>query len=746
MTPMFTPPPDFPPFPRLGEIYRVLSGALGTKARNRTVDRLAREGEYDWSLLPSLATDLIVGPLHKYVDPEFSRFIQRAIARFHSHYLGLVSEVSLDSLSREETLPLLIQHYFCLFGADLLCGLQKEYGGPDLAALLDPDREALAVVLDWGSRGQPAPLAKMAFPASTNTDRTDREMVGRWARGPQLPDLANIKRFCDALAKHDSLGQRENLSCVRRWLLVARALVWLERASPIPLRATMHQHLLLGLPDTDIGQILSTAVHHAGQHFAALSMPVLLLHERLKRTSEKQSGDQAATRADLDDLLHLMTVHDPEGRTRFQLDWLLGRWHVLSGQAVAALPHYQEATRLASYRAGELQKRIVEEALVLAAYLETKPFLNQLKNRAIAFQLFADPRGTDVIEEWEIDHLRQQFHRVFPQQGRFVEATPVDGEPGQWPFLVWDQAELARLKPDLRKPNRVVSLHSHDGQVRRWPQLRLFASLGRDKEVAALLAHGASVDQLDEAGGSALLCALQHAATSDRTTLDLLLRHPHAKATLDSATTKKRLTPLMAAIDLGEPDVVERLLTLGASSERRMNIIDETPLYFCMERLGATLHPAKLHRHLHQRFQQNPDRVQQEVMRRYNVSLAGVFGDAPTFATLLQDGRNQVLFERLTIAMVNEQLGRNTVPKLVRIAELLLEAGADPNAAHDYPAKGRTPLMLAVENDCVEAVDLMMQHHGNPYQRDASGLDCCQIAIGFGAAAVVRYLRDKGVL
>ena len=35
------------PFPTIGEIYRVLAGALGTKNNNRDLDRMAREGDYD---------------------------------------------------------------------------------------------------------------------------------------------------------------------------------------------------------------------------------------------------------------------------------------------------------------------------------------------------------------------------------------------------------------------------------------------------------------------------------------------------------------------------------------------------------------------------------------------------------------------------------------------------------------------------------------------------------------------------
>lgn len=80
------------------------------------------------------------------------------------------------------------------------------------------------------------------------------------------------------------------------------------------------------------------------------------------------------------------------------------------------------------------------------------------------------------------------------------------------------------------------------------------------------------------------------------------------------------------------------------------------------------------------------------------------------------------------------------------MVELLLEGGANPNAAHDYPAPGRTPMMLADEIHSVDAFDLMLRHGGNPYQKDTQGLDCARLAIGFGSRDIVGYLRKINVL
>lgn len=738
-----------PPYPRLGELYRVFAGALDTKARDRNVDRAAREGEYDWALPRTLLKTLITDPLSDASDHDFADLVTKFVGHLQNRYLQLVADVPLDALTRDDALPLLIEHYFAPEGAALLLGLRKAFDGPDLMVLLDPERRPMAVVVDCFETQIGRDLAKAAFPESIGTDRQDRDLIARWVGGAQLPDLQSIKRFVRALSSHNDSINAKQIANLRRWMIVTRTLTWLEERSPVLFRRFMVRTLMLGLPDSDIRQRLSDANIKAGEErLSALTMPVLVLSEDLNRTRPKAPGDMDRTLEKLEEIERLFDANDPEGHARYHLEWLRGRWHVLAGDFATALVHYEEAVKLANYRAGCNQKSIIEETLALAALVGSrKPLIKSLKHCAVAFGLFESPKDGDVVEDWEIDHLRQQFNRIFPSEGRFPEASDLDGAPMHLPFIALDEKALAELEPDLRKPDRVRTLRARDGQTRRWPQLRLFASIGKFDAVQALLEHGAPVDQLDEAGASALLCAIQYAeARGDRRVLDLLLKEEHDKSSLDSITQRRRHTPLLLAVDYGEPDVVERLLAMGATTDRRGQIDDLTPLYRCVCGLGAILNPRKLHQHLRQALLADPDRGMREVHRRYNIEWGGVFGDEHSLTERLKDRRSQDIFEKLIGVLVAEKSKRISEPKSLRMVELLLKAGANPNARHAYPTPGRTPLMLAAEFDSVQALELMLRFGGDPRLKDDDGRNCAHIAYDFAGRKVVDYMRRNRII
>lgn len=415
-----------PPYPRLGECYRLLAKALDTKASNRHVDQLAREGDFDWQLLTQLRVDLIEKPLSTKSNETFAQFVVAAVDALQEGYVGLIKAVQLDALTREQSLPILITHLYAPFAASFLLQLQKAIASPPMALLLDEQNHPVEVVLTWLESElsvEPNQLAKKLYPDATGENKNGRELMQRWRHDQQLPDLQSICLLRIRLEKIFPMKE-PLIKAFTEWLIVARALVVFDEAAApyLSLRSIILREVLCNVPGEDIGVILSTLNIQAAAHKRSLVEGGLLLFEQLKRTTEKVLGDQARTRYALDQFRLLLSHQDPEGISTYYLEWLEGRWHVLAGQLDAALPHFERAADLALYRSGQTQKDIIREALLLAAYQGNRPLYKRLKHRALAMDLSYLPGWEDSVAiAKELHMIRDNFMVKFPEQGRFID-------------------------------------------------------------------------------------------------------------------------------------------------------------------------------------------------------------------------------------------------------------------------------------------------------------------------------------
>lgn len=726
-----------PPYPRFGECIAVLAGALDIRKTGSDVGRLSREGDFDWEKLDGVIQDLLIDGSTWVIGHSAQRIIAPWLSDVRDRYTCLVLDVPLDAVSRSDALPILVEEFFVPVAANLLQRANCAMPGPDLRVLLDEGLAPVSVTIEWLDGLMNAPIEKVLYPASTGPDRVNQEKVRKWRTGVDVPSSQGIKLLSQSMQSLH--GDAEKSSAAALWLTLASALTRLERVWDKSLRSLVIQHLGVLKVRTELTQSCLTAlVQRVGNTWPELAEPGRKLWHDLMRTSPKQSGAQDRTWHEIVALQAQAKTSDQEDRTAYHYEWMKGRWHVLSGQYQESLLHYEKAFDLACYRAGHQVKDLISEASCIAAFLGKKTFLKRLKHVGIALGLFRKPDTADVLEDWESDQFAQQLLMRFPAQGRFFECEQDLSERPTLGLMSLSEETITKIKPDLKTPARVRAVQFESGETRRWPQLRLFASFGMVPQVKALLEVGASVDDLDSTGGSALLCALQYAkATGERDVLDLLLAQPHEFATLNAATQKKHLTPLMCAIDLGLPDVVRALLDQKVDVEKRALTDTQSPLYYLTSQLFHALNPHLIAKTLVTKLLQEPDLVQQDTLRRFGVRLAGTFGsEIPALRA------NPDLVIAVIKHMVNEHVERHEFTKLMEIAELLLDAGADPNAVHQYPVPGRTPLMLAAESDLPELFDLMVRHGGNPFQSDADGQDCRRIAMAFGSRRVLNCLQQ----
>jgi hypothetical protein len=721
-----------PPYPRFGECIAVLAGALDINKAGSDVGRLAREGDFDWEKLDAVIQELLVDGCAWVVGDAAQRIIAPWLASTRDAYTRVVLDVPLDAVGRSDALPVLIEKFFAPAAAALLKQVSAVMSGPDLKALLAEGSDPVKVTLEWLDGIVGTPVEKRLCLESAGPDRVEQEKLRKWRSGVDIPSSQSIKLLCTKLDERCASVE----SCAM-WLLISSALARLERSWGGSLRPLICAHLEGSSPDSlSIKSCLSEMVQIAGRTWPELADPGRKLWYDLSPTSQKVVGDQDRTWHEIEALEKTAATSDPEGCSAYHYEWMKGRWHALSGQYQEALPHYEQAFEIACYRAGHQIKGLISEASCIAAFLGKRPSLKRLKNAGISLGLFRKPESKVALEDWEFDQLTQQLPINFPAPGRFAESqSDLTDQPMQGCLLI-DKDILSKLLPDLESVNRVRAVHFANGTVRRWPQLRLFASFGLLEQVRALLDAGASVDDLDSSGGSALLCALQHAeSTGQRQVLDQLLAQPHQVSTINALTQRKRLTPLMCAIDFGQPDVVEALVAQGADVEQRALTDNQSPLYYLVSRLYYKVNPARMLFILTKKMMEKPDVVQQDTLRRFGVGMAGAFGSDATGLRSHPD-----LTIAVAKAMVSMHVSRHSVTNLMRIAAVLLKEGAKPNASHKYPVPGRTPLMLAAESDLPELFDLMVRHGGEPHRPDAMGANCFQIASSFQARRILSFL------
>lgn len=418
---------QLPPYPMIGECYQMLSVALGTKNSNRDVDRWAREGDFNWTLVPTLQNELVKRPLAEKTDESFADYVVAQLEMTSDFYLQLVKKCASDAMARADVMPLLVEQLVVPTLAGFLVNLSQGIDGPSIVDFSNPDHEPFDKVFCWLERTlgiEFQSLGQHLYPTSVGDDKNGREALKRWRKGKQKPDLVSICAIAELAVTHFPTA-RVMVTDLKKWLLVARALKHFEeKAKPyIDLREAVFRELLTGVRPRDIGKALSYANIEKSERLDALKKPGLMLKDRLSRTSPKQPGEKLEIEKEIHNFESMLIEHDKDGLATYYLNWMKGRWLILGGDYDTAIDYYEAAVDQALYRVGQAQKEILREGLVLAAKLQRMPLYKRLKHRALVFDMAVidPPSKSQVTQPDELMLWANNFDLIFPSHGRFGE-------------------------------------------------------------------------------------------------------------------------------------------------------------------------------------------------------------------------------------------------------------------------------------------------------------------------------------
>jgi ankyrin repeat protein len=709
-------PDDFP-YPTPFEILRLLLGALDltlSKPSKKRLDDLVRLRVYDPRELHDLIESEFSDKLEKRLGPYTAAIFTQVVTDFLTTHLDIASEVNADGVVRSQMLPILLKSYGKDYLVDFVTALFKTLGGPHPSTWFEKDSSAVATALDWLSENQ---SGWRSYLASVPKEQKDRLLS--WSRGIHRPSAQSIFLL-------DQAGDAAELSdsdwhSIKALLLTSRAIDWIKDHPLGHALIDAAQPRVWGADqaifvDTEVKEIQRAGQQRLGEHLQLIAK----LQHGLMRSVEKHHPD--SYRVDMTAARAATTQANLHTTTGYWLEWHEARWNVYAGNLEEAKQLYQSAHGDALFRSGEILKQIIEESLVVAASLPNpdRVFLRQLKWSLINFKYdipsvttsVASSRFSDNVEDWEITMWRNNFQRIFPQQGLFPGVhydIPTEIGPLFRPYF-------SKIEPDYRHPNKKLKIG--DTWTRSMPQLVWFAIEDNFEVCEALINRGASVNVASEVGDTPILIALEslnvlagNRSLNDRT-FNLFKQKPHSRDTINRRTQKKRLLPIISAVESGRPDVVETVLKLGADPNLRGLTDEQTALNICIKIIGALKNPDSFLKN--QLAQPNTPQTLDSI-RRQSHGLSGFTLDDQLRSLLSMNETPEFkAFRAQQIeALISDMLEHMEIDSMREIAQLLIAAGADVNAEHVSPLKGYTPFMLAAELDEADTFELMLSHRGD---------------------------------
>ncbi|WP_375185911.1 hypothetical protein [Pseudoalteromonas sp.] len=743
---------DFPYFTQI-EIVRTFAKVLGVKAANKRLDDKAKDKTADYRLISEFSEEIFKN-LSKTFGHEIRVIIEQGFHTYLTEYMKHVANTYADGLSRTEIgialcKTLLSKHVVNTIESALsLISSQK----PSSVTFFSFQESCTSQVITWLEENEGGWEHYVS-----SLEKENKAKVKAWQEGEHIPDVQSL--FFLQTWSQGPWPEQIDWQKVRILIFIGSII---DRAAKEDGASLLFEECRLlswgANPTNNFSQLVHSHQQNYKSRISHLLPLVGEIQQGLKRTIVKNEGQFEYFKAAIDRLEQQLSAEEHKSHFTYWVQWHKARMYALNGQLEEALQLYKLAFEESLFRAGINQKFIIEEAIVVAASQEKpdKVFLKHLKNALLMFNYDipsvqskeSSNKFSDIIEDWEVQNWRASFNRVFPKEGMFPESDIPDIKANIGLNIV---TGIDEITPDYRHSNRKLKIGER--WKKTYPQLVWFSEVENEEVVRRLLIEGANVNMTSSSGDSAILMALEALnlravpfRTLDDTIFNLLSGYPHSEQTMNHSTDKKRLLPIISAVESGRPDIVEKVLAMGANINKRGLTDNQSALNVCLKMIGIAKDPESYWKSIFS-MELTPEVL--DAIRRNNPGITGfnLEDQLQLISAQNSDPRFRQILELLPSIMSGELDKRIDIENMRLIANQLIEAGADVNAEHSAPVKGYTPLMLAAELDEVDLFNNMLSKGGNPRKtyfcrNTKMDVDCWRIANYFGCPNVLAVLTD----
>jgi ankyrin repeat protein len=557
----------------------------------------------------------------------------------------------------------------------------------------------------------------------------DKNYISKFGRPDALPTPSTLKRLF--LTNTEASQAHYELLCFAR-LLQALKIKYgfsLQHGNFIHFLAEQHNQKLkshrISQHDTQALTFRAMAIANAQTHFAFL-IEIPLSYQKITQVFFDKVN---VKRINQTDTRLTSMVHSSTGETTFQVNilmlnqinkyltehqevghlfpyihWAKAINLVYQYQFKEALTEYELCLDGLLYRDMRYVEMLLNEMLCIASIeASSNKLIGKISNLAITFDLkvgIFDPikrpdrfKTEFVFEEWEREATLVGFFKYFTAETFSDKGTQIKNLIPKAGTLI-----LAMdISPDFKKVNKVIYIDIE--QRRKWPQLHYFVTIGDFSTAKQLIESGADVNKLTPTNDTVILVALTYFLSREDEVLNFInfvFKYGFDKTLLNIRTSKKQTFPLNLAVEENLPKLVKLLLENGANP----NITSLYGISMLYQNLGVI---SVLNGH---KFEQPNDKYLADYIRRHSNGVSDI-EKYNQLQSLPNHDLRKVLFDEIKRIYFENK----NVYDAYEILELLIQYGADPNQnTAQYPIKGYTPFMLAVEKDNKCAVELMLKY------------------------------------